>query len=156
MNEETRISIPVGEVGESAGLPHDFKFEIHLDDSGKPYTSRVAQTGSHDLGWVERVARCLKEAFEEHTGIQYSNLVSMSSYEEDTTYVWIRSRVPIPKVALENPPAPKLIGKDFIDVEVLPPCPTPAALSSGPLLLELPRSTSDSHRKRSRKHRRSF
>jgi hypothetical protein len=101
-------------------LPRDFKLELHFDEKNRPYTSRLAKSGAVSAhGWASAVGHELIKLFHETYHIDKSQLIIMSSDEKDGLYVWVRSRVQLPRVGLKDPnfgylPRPK---SDDIDID---------------------------------------
>jgi hypothetical protein len=94
-------------------VPFDFKFEIHLNEKGCPYTSRIA---CHSF---EKIANKLKAVFCAQYDFDERNVYVMSSYEQGQMWVWVRANQPITK-KLEGKKT-LLAAPNFVDVEISEP-----------------------------------
>lgn len=98
-------------------VPEDFRVTYTLDVRGCPMSCRIGLTQLQQAhmsrdpsgwlrvrNWTEQCGQELKTLMSKQLGIPESQLVIMSNQERmDTLEVWVRSRVPIPRVAIDTP-----------------------------------------------------
>lgn len=86
-------------------LPPDFQLEVHQDVDGFIYTSKM---GPNDfprhirsgINWLEHLAAELRVLFIKRFALEP---VTLSSVEPDgALLIWLRSREPAPRVALDS------------------------------------------------------
>lgn len=92
-----------GQLAKYCDIPPDFRFEVHTCERGLPYTSRVAWRAGVSYHESSKVCNLLADAFSREYRIPRREIIPMSSLEPDGLFIWIRSRVPIPKTCFPTP-----------------------------------------------------
>lgn len=98
-------------------IPPDYRVEYTLDTKGCPVSNRIGLSREQQLqmsqnpngwllirNWTETCGQELLQAMSKQLGIPAHQLIIMSDQQRmETLEVWVRSRVPIPKKAIETP-----------------------------------------------------